>query len=302
MIQKGSKTTKCPTCGGVGTNTNGATPCTTCSGSGEVSKYFDFCYFYPFNMTVQAPGLPSAFVAPGYTPATSLGGPGYPGNPNQLGTNPVVLKLGNENPFEWIFNLIEVTSPFVTGDASNWLQLSLSDISGTNWPFMNAPILASLFAGDAKNPFPQLNPLTFGPQTQLKLTGWPILVGANPSTLGGPGTNSVALGVGTGAILTFTGTLNGPVTPGTVEVTDAPGIIVGTDATGNGIISGAGIIGTVNYTTGAISVTYTVAPAAGAAVIAFYTQGPALINVQFVLEGHYRRLLSDQEQQQRTSS
>ena len=301
MIQKGAKTTKCPTCGGTGTNTNGTTPCTTCSGSGEVSKYFDFCYYYPFNMTVTAPGLPAAFIPPLYSPSTAQGGPGYPGNPNQLGVNPAVLKLGNENPFEWIFNLIKCTSPFIPDDASDWLMLSVSDISGTNWPFMNAPILASLFAGDAKNPFPQLNPITFGPQTQLKLTGWPILVGP-PLTLGGPGTNSVALGVGDGVKVTFSGTLNAPVTPGTVQVTDLPGVIVGTDATGNGIISGTGITGTINYSTGVISVTYAAAPAAGAAVVAFYTQGPAIINLQFVMEGHYRRLLSDQEQQQRTTS
>ena len=283
-FKKTAKTSTCPSCAGTGKNlrnANGA-PCANCQGSGQVSNYFDFPFHYPFNLTVTAPGLPAGFVPP----VQSV--PSSPGNPNQTGVNPALLKLGNENPFEWIFNLVKVTSPYIVGDAADWLQLLLTDVSATTWPFMNAPIIASLFAGDARNPFPQLNPLTFGQQTQLSLTGYPVLITGS----------SVSIGTGTGAIATFTGTLNGPVLPGSVVVTDAPGVIVGTDSTGNGQITGTGITGTINYTTGAISVTYGTDPAAGAAIIAAYTQGPAVLSAQLSLEGNYKRVLSQSEQAQ----
>jgi hypothetical protein len=251
-----------------------------------VSNYFDFPFHYPFNLTVVAPGLPAGFTPPVQTvPAT-------PGNPNQFGVNPALLKLGNENPFEWIFNVVKVMSPYIDGDASDWLQLLMTDVSATTWPFMNAPIVASLFAGDARNPFPQLNPLTFGQQTQLQVTGYPILIKGN----------SVSIGVGTGAIAIFSGTLNGPVLPGSVSVTDAPDVIVGTDATGNGQITGAGISGTVNYSTGDISVTYAVDPAAAAAIVVTYTQGPAVLNAQLSLVGNYKRGISTGEQIQQAQS
>ena len=284
---KRSKTSPCPTCGGTGTSLrNQNSPCANCQGSGQVSNYFDFPFHYPFNLTVMAPGLPGAFVPPVQTV------PGTPGNPNQTGVNPALLKLGNENPFEWIFNVVKVTSPYIDGDASDWLQLRHTDVSATTWPFMNAPIVASLYAGDARNPFPQLNPLTFGQQTQLELTGYVILITGS----------AVSIGVGTGAAATFTGKLNGPVLPGSVVVTDAPGVIVGTDANGDGQITGAGIAGTVNYTTGDISVTYTVDPAAGAAIVAAYTQGPAVINAQFSMEGNYKRGITTGEQIQQAQS
>jgi hypothetical protein len=237
-------------------------------------------------LTVIAPGLPGAFVPPVQTV------PGTPGNPNQTGVNPALLKLGNENPFEWIFNVVKVTSPYIDGDASDWLQLRLTDVSATTWPFMNAPIMASLFAGDARNPFPQLNPLTFGQQTQLELTGYLILITGE----------AVSIGVGTGATSTFTGKLNGPVLPGSVVVSDAPGVIVGTDANGDGQITGAGISGTINYTTGDIPVLYTVDPAAGAAIVVTYTQGPAVINAQFSMEGNYKRGITTGEQIQQAQS
>jgi hypothetical protein len=282
MFGQKTKTSPCPTCGGTGTNLrNPNAPCANCQGSGQVSNYFDFPFHYPFNLTVTAPGLPAAFVPP----VASV--PGSPGNPNQTGVNPALLKLGNENPFEWIFNVVKVTSPYVDGDASDFLQLLMTDVSATTWPFMNAPIVASLFAGDAKNPFPQLNPLTFGKQTQLSVTGYPILISGL----------AAALGVGDGAAVDFTANLVGPVLPGSVSILDN-GAVVATDADGDGILTGAGGSGTVIYDNknAAIAFSFTVAPVAGHKITASYTQGCAVINAQLSLEGNYRRQISSGEQ------
>lgn len=71
---------------------------------------------------------------------------------------------------------------------------------------------------------------------------------------------SASLGTGDGAVVLFSGTLAPiPVRPGTVVVT--AGAITGTD-NGGGAITGSGITGasTINYATGAISVTFAVAP------------------------------------------
>ena len=234
-----------------------------------------------------APGLPSAFTPPVYTL------PGTPGNPNQTGVNPALLKLGNENPFEWIFNVVKVTSPYIDGDASDWLQLLLTDVSAITWPFMNAPIIASLFAGDGRNPFPQLNPLTFGQQAQLQLTGYTVLITGL----------SVALGVGDGNTVKFTVSLPGPVLPGSVSILNA-GTVVATDADGDGILTGAGGTGTVTYTQGQAAVTFTfgTAPVASNKLLVTFTQGCAVINAQLSLEGNYKRLLSANEQTQQAAA
>ena len=86
------------------------------------------------------------------------------------------------------------------------------------------------------------------------------------------GTGGVALtqqiGTGTGAIFTFTGTLSQLPLPTSVTVT--AGAVSGSD-NGAGVISGAGIAaGSVSYTTGAISVTFTVAPANTVPVVVAY--------------------------------
>jgi hypothetical protein len=59
------------------------------------------------------------------------------------------------------------------------------------------------------------------------------------------------------------------------------------------VIAGAGVTGTVNYTTGAVSVTLTTA----AAMAIQYSQGPGVLNAQFDLQGFYLRQLSPSEQQ-----
>jgi len=84
---------------------------------------------------------------------------------------------------------------------------------------------------------------------------------------------TMAVGTGTGAATTLA-TLTGavttltpvPVRPGTLTIT--AGSVVGTD-NGTGIITGTGISsGTINYTTGAIAVTWSAAPANGTVVTA----------------------------------
>lgn len=63
--------------------------------------------------------------------------------------------------------------------------------------------------------------------------------------------------------------LNVPVVPNTVTVT--AGSVVGTD-NGLGIIAGAGVAGTINYTSGAVALTYTLPPPAiGTAITISYT-------------------------------
>lgn len=62
----------------------------------------------------------------------------------------------------------------------------------------------------------------------------------------------------------FTFTLNGPLVPKTVKVA-VPGSTEAVD-NGAGVLTGTGITGTVNYTTGAISVTFTTPPGGSAVV------------------------------------
>lgn len=278
--KSGPKTLSCPTCGGTGANLGtGQGSCPTCKGSGSLPGEFPFTYHYPFNITVTQPGTPVSsqptLVIPGSTP-----------NPYQSGQNPAILQLGSEAPFKWMFNLLSVSSPTVVGDASRFLALALFDVGNGNWPFQASPIMANLFGGDAKNPWPQLEPLTFGELTNLQLIGYPV----NYEGI------ELIFGVANGATTTFTAQLNGPVLPGSVEVTNSPGAIVGTDdADDPGLISGTGISGTINYTTGALSVTYAAAPADGDNPTVEYTQGCALINAQFDLQGDYLKAITQQQ-------
>lgn len=77
---------------------------------------------------------------------------------------------------------------------------------------------------------------------------------------------SQVLGTGNGTTTAFNGTLAPqPIRPGTVTVT--AGNVKATD-NGAGVLSGTGVSGTINYATGAVSVTYTTAPANGASVAA----------------------------------
>ena len=75
------------------------------------------------------------------------------------------------------------------------------------------------------------------------------------------------IGTGDGTTINFTGTLTTPVLPGSVLIN--AGALTGTDNT-SGVISGGGISGTINYASGAISVTFTTAPATGVQVLVDY--------------------------------
>jgi hypothetical protein len=77
------------------------------------------------------------------------------------------------------------------------------------------------------------------------------------------------LGVGDASAVTFGSTLDFvPVKPSTLTVT--AGSISGTD-NGLGVIAGTGISGTIDYATGAISVTFTAAPALAVQVVSTYS-------------------------------
>ena len=87
-------------------------------------------------------------------------------------------------------------------------------------------------------------------------------------------------GTGTGAATTFTGTAASPqILPGSLTVT--AGIVSGTDNY-MGVISGTGVTGTINYTTGVYSLTYTSAVASGTKVTAAYTGGCSSLTINEV--------------------
>jgi hypothetical protein len=75
------------------------------------------------------------------------------------------------------------------------------------------------------------------------------------------------IGTGNGATTVFPGTLVTPVLPGSIRINT--GAVIGRDNT-IGSIAGAGITGTINYATGAISVAFTAAPAPGVQVLLDY--------------------------------
>lgn len=92
------------------------------------------------------------------------------------------------------------------------------------------------------------------------------------STINTPGTTFLGFGDVGGAKTTFTGVLTQPVIAGSVRVTSVAGngSTLTLNDNGQGLLSGSGN-GTVNYTTGAISVNFATAPGAGQAVTADYS-------------------------------
>jgi hypothetical protein len=78
-----------------------------------------------------------------------------------------------------------------------------------------------------------------------------------------------SLGTGDGSTVTFATTLVHPLVVG-ISLAVTAGAVTGTDD-GTGTITGTGITGTINYTTGAISVTFDTAPAGAVAIEADYS-------------------------------
>lgn len=96
-----------------------------------------------------------------------------------------------------------------------------------------------------------------------------------------------ALQVPNGAITTFTLAGTGPIARGSVAVNGSNPVVVGTDD-GLGSITGAGITaGTVDYLTGALSVTFTVAPVGASTVTftySFMPGNPVMMVANFVTD------------------
>ncbi|MGA8224009.1 MAG: hypothetical protein WB780_20335 [Candidatus Acidiferrales bacterium] len=273
----------CPHCYGLGRHAKTAQPCSQCGGSGQVSNEFPFPYHYPFNLTVFNPNALGATTSGG---AGALVVPGSPGNPNQQGTNPVKIQLPTEEAYKWQVNMMNAQSPNVVGDASMWIQLALFDLSAQNWPFQSAPIFGNLFAGNGQLPFVILEPLTFTKGTQLTLIGYPVQYSGLVS-----GTTPAADGA---TIHTFTFTLPAPVLPGSVVVTST-GISILDN--GNGKLSDAGGLhtGSINYITGAGSVTFNGFPTLANQPVATSSQGCARVDAQMDFWGSYLRQYSATE-------
>jgi hypothetical protein len=104
-----------------------------------------------------------------------------------------------------------------------------------------------------------------------------FLQGPGVSTMTAPPGGSISLpvqpnqgqviGTGNGSAAVFAGNLTVPALPGSVMLNT--GAVTAKD-NGSGVISGFGISGSINYATGAISITYSTAPAAGVSVLVDY--------------------------------
>ncbi|MGA2610728.1 MAG: hypothetical protein ABSH01_25050 [Terriglobia bacterium] len=262
-MSNGSSTQTCPACqgeGAVGSLTTGRTiTCPVCNGQGAVSQEntFPAPFHYVFGGTAGSFAVPSG---------------GQVGFPKQLAN-------------EWEWELI-----FMMGraDFPDGIALLLEDV-GSQFKFSDYPVAFANFCGNAQLPFPEgLEPYRFGKKTNLTITAYDIGTILQPA---------LVIGTGDGVTKTFAGVLarngqsqGGPVLPGSVGVTDPPGVIVGSDSAKNGAIAtvppGVGIIGTINYQTGAISVTYAAAPAVGDLITVAWTSGVALNNVEIDMWGH----------------
>ena len=106
-----------------------------------------------------------------------------------------------------------------------------------------------------------------------------------------------ALQVPNGILVTFTLAATGPIARGSVTVNGSSPLVTGTD---NGLgligaITGVGIVsGTVNYTTGAISVTFTVAPAIASTVTftySFMPGNPVMMIATFITATNVKELI-----------
>lgn len=101
-----------------------------------------------------------------------------------------------------------------------------------------------------------------------------LATGGIPLSLQSTSVSGEAVGTGTGSQTLFTDTLTQlEVAPGTLAI-QVSGVTVATDD-GEGAIVGVGVSGSINYETGALSVTFVVAPVLSAAITANYYQAGA---------------------------
>ena len=255
-MNNGSSTQTCATCGTpVKAPNDSVVGCPNC---GSVVPGQSTTFPAPFHYVFG--GKAGSFAVP------SGGNVGFP------------KQLANEWEWELIFMMGKADFP-------DGLALLFEDV-GSQFKFSDYPVAFANFCGDANLPFPAgLEPYRFGKKSNLNITAYDVGTIAQPA---------VVIGVGAGApLVAFAGVLarngqalGGPVLPGSVSVTDPPGVIVGTDAAKDGSITGAGITGTINYQTGVISVTFAVAPAAGAKITVAWTSGVAVNNVEIDMWGH----------------
>lgn len=149
-------------------------------------------------------------------------------------------------------------------------QLWFTRVESEANPAAVAEIAVASVGGGAAVDWLARDPGTFYNGVILKFTH------SNPINVSLPFTGNAVLTV-------FAGTLQGPLVPGSVRVR-VGGASVATDNSA-GVVAGTGITGTVNYDTGAVSVTFTAAPADGAAILiqsgAYSTFG---LDVQKVIE------------------
>lgn len=261
----------CPLCNADGRSPNPGTvwnlaskrmeTCPQCDGQGKVapSEGFPTPFWYEFASIVSTitgvAGPPASFTSP---PA---GG---------------TLQIASEADFEWVFSAAQALDNF-GNDATRWVLALLEDVSA-NFKFSSNPVPLASFAGSGQLPSPIIEPYRFGRKTQLALT---LSVGLPPAS-------TQVIGIGTGAALTFAFTLPGPVLPNSLTLTVSGGGVVCAD-NGNGAITNAGLTaaGTINYGSGALSVTYTGAPALNATITATYQIGPSRITTQFTFAAGY---------------
>lgn len=262
-MNNGKTSVACPACSdgherGPGMIQIGGKPwqCPMCSGAGvlPVGNGFPVPFWYPFNLELTATAVPG---------------------PPSITTAPVARQtrqVASEADFEWVMTLGKARG--ANGlDGAEFVRLQFQDVS-SNFDFSNEPIDFDLFCGTGQLPFTTLENYLFGKKTQLKLSATP--------TLPNPGTQ--VIGVGTGAIATWTGTLPGPILPGSVSITDTTG--TSTDDGNGAFTPNAGVTGgTINYQTGAVSITFAANTGAADNVTVTFQRGIATINVQVALYG-----------------
>lgn len=160
----------------------------------------------------------------------------------------------------WTPMTINPAQIFIGTIAVSWSFAQLgSQYFGLIFPrqlyFLNGNTAASLYTGSPGTTWNLVAGAPFG--TVMGVVGQFLMMG----DLFGEVT-SILLGTGNGSQTTFSGTLNEvPAFPGSIEITEG-GANVAVD-NGAGIISGTGVTGTVNYDSGAVSVTFAVPPGLG---------------------------------------